>query len=338
MTTAAQLRALVQSFADGDNERFYTSAMQIAAHEARVGHGDLAKELRDIIDAAKQKKDRILVSERTIPIVQPQGELSKLLFASFPKNRLSDMVLNTDLADRLGRIIKEQRQIDKIQSHGLSARRKFLLIGPPGTGKTFTASALAGELHLPLFVIRIDGIITKFMGETSAKLRLVFDALMRQRGVYLFDEFDSIGTMRAAGNDVGEIRRVLNSFLHFLDEDASESLIFAATNHPQILDYALFRRFDDVIEYSLPDADLRLKLLQNRLAGNAVEKIEWKRLVNESTDLSHAEITRACDDAFKETIIHDRGKISQKAIAQALAERRKYHARIFPNQSVHKNK
>jgi SpoVK/Ycf46/Vps4 family AAA+-type ATPase len=208
MATSAQLKALVKSYADGDDNRFYTYAMQIAAHEARAGHGKLAKELREIIDAAKQKKEKITLSQKTLPIVRPKGELSKLLSASYPKIRLSEMILDNEVSERLNRIIKEQRQIEILQSHGLTPRRKFLLLGPPGTGKTMTAAALAGELHLPLFVIRLDGVITKFMGETSAKLRLVFDAIKQHKGVYLFDEFDSIGTMRALINDVGEIRRI----------------------------------------------------------------------------------------------------------------------------------
>jgi SpoVK/Ycf46/Vps4 family AAA+-type ATPase len=329
MATAAQLKALVQSFVDNDDERFYTSALQIAAHEARVGHTDLAKELRDIVDAAKQKKNRVFADNRTVPIVQPQGELSKLLSASFPKTRLADMVLDPSISERLNRIIKEQRQLDKILAHGLSARRKFLLIGPPGTGKTYTASALAGELHLPLFVIRTDAVVTKFMGETSAKLRLVFDALRQQRGVYLFDEFDSIGTMRAAANDVGEVRRILNSFFHFMDEDSSDSLILAATNHPEMLDYALFRRFDDVIEYTLPDSGMRLEILKNRFAGFSAEKIDWKNLASESEQLSHAEIARACDDAIKDSIIGGKDTVTTKAVSQALSERRRYHEKIF---------
>lgn len=113
-----------------------------------------------------------------------------------------------------------------------------------------TASVLAGELGLPLFLVRLDALITKFMG--AAKLRQVFDAISELRGVYFFDEFDAIGSQRGLANDVGEIRRVLNSFLQMIEHDQSNSLIIAATNHPEILDYALFRRFDDVIEYHLP--------------------------------------------------------------------------------------
>jgi SpoVK/Ycf46/Vps4 family AAA+-type ATPase len=329
MATAVQLRALVQSFADSDDERFYSCALQVAAHEARVGHSDLAKELRDIVDLARQKKGCILLDKRPIPIVQPQGELGKLLSASFPKTRLADLVLSAEVAGRLERVIREQRQVDRIQSHGLSARRKFLLIGPPGTGKTYTASALAGELHLLLFVARIDAIVTKFMGETSAKLRLVFDALRQQRGIYLFDEFDSIGTMRTAANDVGEVRRILNSFFHLMDEDSSESMILAATNHPDMLDDALFRRFDDVIEYTLPDAAARLAVLKNRLAGATEDRFVWRKLVSESELLSHAEIVRACDDALKESIVAGRDKTTQASVLQTLAERRRYHDRIF---------
>lgn len=173
---------------------------------------------------------------------QPRGELGSLLTVTYPAARLSDLVLSDDLAGRLRHVLLEQRQRDMLARHGLVPARRVLLIGPPGTGKTSTARVLAGELGLPLFSIRLDTIITKFMGETAAKLRLVFDALIETRGVYLFDEVDALAGDRAAANDVGEIRRVLNSFLQFLEEDASESVIVAATNHPRLLDNALLRR------------------------------------------------------------------------------------------------
>ncbi len=331
MATSAQLKALFESYAENDDERFFTCAMQVAAHEARSGHGKLAKELRDIIDAAKSKNEKISTFQAPLPIVKPKGELSALLSAFYPKVRITEMILDSDIADRLNRIIKEQRQAAVIQKHGLSPRRKFLLLGPPGTGKTMTASALAGELNLPLFVIRLDGVITKFMGETSAKLRLVFDAINQHRGIYLFDEFDSIGTMRSAINDVGEIRRILNSFLQFIDQDKSNSMILAATNHPDILDYALFRRFDDVIEYNLPERDCRQKLLQDKLSGFCDAETNWKKLSEESEELSYAEISRACEDSLKDTIINDKGTISQNTIIQMLKERKEYHQKIFKN-------
>jgi len=331
MATSVQLKALFKSFAERDEDRFYSYALQISAHEARLGHGKLAKELRDIIDAAKQDKEKITLTKQLLPIVQPKGELANLLSASFPNVRLPEMILDNEVSDRLNRIIKEQRQEEQLHSHGLAPRRKFLLLGPPGTGKTMTASALAGELNLPLFVIRLEGVITKFMGETSAKLRLVFDAIKQHRGIYLFDEFDSIGTTRSSINDVGEIRRILNSFLQFIDQDNSNSLILAATNHPDILDYALFRRFDDVIEFSLPGKGNRIKLLENKLTDFCTPGFNFESLADESEGLSCAEITRACEDALKETIINHKESITPEIIVQMIAERKKYHGMICKN-------
>ena len=229
MPTGDQVKALLASHAEGDDAQFFAVAMQIAAAEARVGRGKYAEELRSMIDKAKVRRSPN--PHAPIPLARPRGELADILSASYPKVTRSDMILDPALALRLERVIKEHKAVRMIRSRGLAPRRKLLLVGKPGTGKTMTASALAGELGLPLFVVRLDGLITKFMGETSAKLRLVFDAMSQTRGVYLFDEFDSIGSERGLGNDVGEIRRVVNAFLQMVEQDASDSLIIAATNH-----------------------------------------------------------------------------------------------------------
>ncbi len=163
--------------------------------------------------------------------------------ANYPKTRLNHLVLPVPTERQLARVVEEQRQRWKLREHGLFPRQKLLLVGPPGSGKTMTAAALAGELGLPLFSILLHGLITKFMGETAAKLRLVFDAIKQTRGVYLFDEFDAIGGHRGADNDVGEARRILNSFLQFLEEDDSELLIIAITNHPEAAGSGLISAF-----------------------------------------------------------------------------------------------
>ncbi|MDQ6971401.1 MAG: ATP-binding protein, partial [Mariprofundaceae bacterium] len=244
MASAEQVKSLLRSHIEGDDEQFYSVAMQMAAHEAKLGHGNLAKDLRILIDKAKSLASRTVVGS-PVPLARPTGELSGLLTVSYPKLRLKDMVMSKNIDDRLQRLIKEHSQIQKLRAHSLSPRKKLLLVGPPGTGKTLSASVLAGELGLPLFVVRLDSLMVKLMGETAAKLRMIFDAIEKTRGVYLFDEFDSIGSQRGLGNDVGEIRRVLNSFLQMIEQDNSDSLLIAATNHPELLDRALFRRFDD---------------------------------------------------------------------------------------------
>ncbi len=190
-----------------------------------------------------------------------------------------------------------------------------------------TASALAGELGIPLYIVRLDSLITKFMGETAAKLRQVFDAIRDTRGIYFFDEFDAIGSQRGLANDVGEIRRVLNSFLQMIEQDQSNSLIIAATNHPEILDYALFRRFDDVIEYGLPNPEQIQAVLKNRLANFSKSIKTWDKLTSVANGLSYAELARAADDAIKDAIIHDRVEVAAKDVAKHLEERKAFHGR-----------
>ncbi len=334
MANAEQIKALVKSHIERDDQHFYSVAMQVAAREARVGHGKLAEELREMIDAAKARISPEGTSGKLVPLARPRGELANLLTVSYPKNRLADMVLDAEMAEQLGRIMKEQKHHSRIREHGLSPRRKLLLIGPPGTGKTLTASVLAGELGIPLFSVRLDALITKYMGETAAKLRQIFDAINDVRGVYFFDEFDAIGSQRGLDNDVGEIRRVLNSFLQMIEHDQSHSLIIAATNHVEILDYALFRRFDDVIEYRLPTTPQATKLIQSRLGNFAPKPFPLKALTTRTEGLSYAEIKRAVDESIKEAVMHDEERVKADVLARAFDERRKFSLRMNKKKAV----
>ncbi|RLB52689.1 MAG: AAA family ATPase [Deltaproteobacteria bacterium] len=323
MAKAEQIKALIRCHAEGDDARFYAVAMQVAAQAARTGHGNFAGELRDLVDKAKaESKAAATHARRPIALAEPRGELAGLLTVTYPKTRIADMALSEALHDRLDRVIREQRQRERLRSHGFAPLRKLLLIGPPGTGKTMTASALSGEMGLPLFTIQLDGLITKFMGETAAKLRLVFEAIANTRGVYLFDEFDALGSERGSGSDVGEIRRVLNSFLQFLEQDDSESLVIGATNHVGLLDRALFRRFDGVFEYDLPSPDIAAEVMQARLGLLDTSGIDWAEAAKASEGLSHADLTRACEQAAKDALLNDTTVLETGGLVTALGERR----------------
>lgn len=215
MASSDQLKALLLSHVEGDDDHFVSVAMQLAAHEAKIGRGKLALEIRDIVQRARKRAK----SATPISIAKGLKDASGLLYATTPHARLNDLVTRPEIKEQLTRVIREQRHITKLKSHGLSPRRKLLLVGPPGTGKTFTASVLASELGYPLFQVRLDAVIIKFMGESSVKLRQVFDAIREVRGVYFFDEFDALGSHRTSPNDVGEARRILNSFLQMIEQD-----------------------------------------------------------------------------------------------------------------------
>ncbi len=324
MATADQVKALIRSHADGDDSRFYAIAMQVAAQPARSGHGKFAQGLRALVDQVKARAQAVEPARgpKPVPLAQPRGELAGLLTVGYPKTRLADMALTDVLRTRLERVLTEQRQRDRIREHGFAPMRKLLLVGPPGTGKTMTAAALAGELGVPLFSIQLDGLITKYMGETAAKLRLVFDAIQSTRGVYLFDEFDALGGERGSKNDVGEIRRVLNSFLQFLEQDESDSLVLGATNHVGLLDRALFRRFDAVLDYALPSAEIAACVMRARLGLLDTSAIHWDAAAKAAEGLSHAEIAMACEQAAKNAILEHTTAVRDSELALALEERR----------------
>jgi len=317
MATADQIKTLIRSHFSDDPERFFAIALQVAAHEAQQGHGALAHDIRKIVDKARRTKGPKIIK---FPV-----DLRNLVISQEPTVPMSALVLPINLRDRIRRIVHEYRQQHKLKSHGLSHRRKILLIGPPGTGKTMTAKVLAHEVRLPLHTVLVDKLVTRFMGETSAKLRQIFDLMRQETGVYLFDEFDAIGGERSLENDVGEMRRVLNSFLQFIEQDISDSLIVAATNSPKLLDRALYRRFDDVLYYEQPKADDRKRLTKNVLGSFLAPRFSWNVVLSESDGLSHAEIDQACQDAIKQVILTDRETVNASLIRKMLKERQEAH-------------
>ncbi len=322
MATAEQLKALLRSHAERDDQRFYSVALQVAAKEARQGHNKLARDIKNLVEKSQASKSLNLASSQPVPLSQQNNsELKGLLELTPHSVRINELVLSDDIRDRMERVVLEQRQKDKLRQFGLQPRRKLLFTGSPGTGKTMSASMLATELKLPLYTIVLDSLITRFMGETAAKLRLIFDHIRQTRAVYLFDEFDAIGAQRGASNDVGEIRRVLNSFLLFVEQDTSESVIVAATNHPELLDQALYRRFDDIIKFEKPKSEQICLLIQNRLSLFDTDDFDWTQITDAANGLSSAEITRSCEDAAKEAVLNFDAKVTCDMLLKAFSRR-----------------
>ncbi len=324
MATAQQIIALLNSHVQGDQEQFLSIALQVAAGEARSGRKDTADQLRRLVQSARNvaRQTTSNPSDGPVPIARPKGELQTLLSVQYPKLRLAQMVLEPSTVKRLGDLLQQQAQRELLREHNKVPSSRILLAGPPGSGKTMTAAALAGELHLPLFSVRLDALMTRYLGETQSKLRLIFDHVATARGVFLFDEFDAIGGHRGVDNDVGEMRRILNSFLQFMEEaNSTDSLVIAATNHPELLDHALARRFDDVVIYAMPDRKAAEQVIERHLGAFRPKQVQWAKILPACEGLSHAEIARAVDDVIKRAIMASTTSVKSADLVTALSER-----------------
>lgn len=319
MASAQQLIGLVKSHAEGDADRFYDLAIQLAAAEEQKGHTRLAEQLRQWAEAGSEPNKKKIA--KLTPLAAPRGELGAFLSASYPSTRISDVIVPVTVADELEHIVMETRMAERLTARGLSPRKRLLLSGPPGTGKTMTATALAGELKFPLFTVLLHGLITKYMGETAQKLRMIFDAIRTTRGVYLFDEIDALAASRGADNDIGEARRILNSFLQFLDEDAGPSIIVATTNLPELLDKAILRRFDLVLSYDLPERAAIEKAMKHRLNDFVVAGVSWDDVTSVAKGLSTADVIASAEDAARRTILSNKDEIDTDIIVASLERR-----------------
>lgn len=255
-----------------------------------------------------------------VDIAAPRGELADLLEGGHRDERLRDIVLRPDARELLLRVIAENRSRGRLERFGVSPRRRLLFHGAPGCGKTLAAAVLAGEMGLPLMTVRFDALFSRFLGATAVQLRAIFAEMPRRPGVYLFDELDSVAKARGDSQDVGEMNRVVTAFLQLVDADVSGSILVAATNHIELLDRAVFRRFDVIVPFDKPTRQQLVDLLRLRLSAVGLSNDAAEQLAGNAEGWSFADVARACDDAVRTMALDDRDEVSERDLVSALEE------------------
>ncbi|WP_337062294.1 ATP-binding protein [Kineococcus sp. G2] len=324
MATAAQVKALVESHSLGDDARFRSVVLEIVENAARTGRTRYAQEVRALLDAARTGPAPGAASgaaaRRPVSAVQPRGELARALTVVEPATRLADVALGSEVMGRLHRVLAEQRRAEALRARGFEPVRRLLLAGPPGTGKSLTAEALAGELLLPLYEVRLDALADLPAEEAGSRLRLVFDLLARSRGVYLFDDLDTLAD--PADRPGAGARETLRTFTALLEQDASDSVVVATSQRPQVLERWVLRRFDALLDYPLPTTGVVHEVVLRRLRGFDLSAVEWPRVASTASGLSHEEVSAAAQSAAKQAVLDGGRHVETTALLTALRERR----------------
>lgn len=266
MASGKLLRLLVQSGASGDPTAFRSATEQLIKEERQKQHNLLANDLERILYGDRATPNT--TAHNILPEAPTDKESGVALVDIRQANRsIEELVLNQSTLEILENVLEEHRREDVLRSYGMMPAEKILFFGPPGCGKTLSAEAMAYELDRPLVIVRLDSLVSSFLGETAANLRKVFDFISKHRLIVLFDEFDALGKERDDGSEHGELRRVVNAVLQMMDSYDGKSIIIAATNHEQILDSAIWRRFDEIVEFPVLEQSQLQNLLQLKLRG-----------------------------------------------------------------------
>lgn len=318
MATAKLLRQLIKSGTEGNHDAFKRVSEQLIQEERSKNHHLLANDLERILYGRRGSaapsfsalNDRLPKDkERNLPLLQIKE----------PVRRLEDVVLSDDNASLMDEILQEHHRSETLSSYGLHPVDRLLFCGPPGCGKTLTAEVLASELGLPLAIVRIDSVVSSFLGETAANLRQVFDFISSVPMVVLFDEFDALAKERADAAEHGELKRVVNAFLQMLDAYEGKSILVAATNHERILDQAIWRRFDEVLVFESPNLEQLRRLLSIKLSGLRREfDIEDARIAGLFKGMSHADVERVLRRAAKDMVLAGKEFLSERHLQTAI--------------------
>ena len=306
------LKKLFQAYAENDNKKFSLIAYEIINEEEKQNHKILASDLKKLLSSNQQtiiNLNRNLNSNQlsgryktNIPIPRDTEKGFPLLEIKDNYYNFDDIVLDNQLKDRISYIIDEFRAKKLLNTYGLKPKNKILFCGPPGTGKTLCAKVISSTLNYPLVYVRFDSIVSSFLGQTATNLRKIFDFVENGEWVVLFDEFDIVGKKRDDPYEHGEIKRVVNNFMQMLDGYDGQSLIIAATNHQYLLDTAIWRRFDDILYFDMPDKIRKEQLFNKYLRVIKKSKdINIEKLVTLSNNFSPADIAQICEEARKKS-------------------------------------
>lgn len=323
------IEKLFQAFVEGNREKFLQAADEIIKVEERKSHHLLVKDLRNILKNTLNNTGLGInsISRRyksTIPIPRDTEKGFPLLELKEFYLDWNDVILKENSKSSLKQIIAEIKQSDILSSYGLKPKQKILFCGPPGTGKTLTSQVLSSVLRYPLVYIRFDSIVSSYLGETALNLRKIFNFLEQGQWVVLFDEFDIIGKHRDDPHEHGEIKRIVNNFMQMLDNYQGESLLIAATNHQYLLDPALWRRFDEILFFDLPDKNRRSKIFQKYLRVMEKEKdVNLNAMAQETGGFSPSEIAQICQEALIKALLEDKKQIGMKHLQWAIGQQKR---------------
>lgn len=246
MARSDLLISLVKSSTAGDKVAVRKAVEAIVAEERAKQHNVLADRLEGALNSINGNG----ASHLTRPTQEVSSRIRDYILEVEPRRRMDDLVLPEVTREAVIQLVEEQLRASVLRSHSLEPKHSVLLVGPPGNGKTSLAEAIAESLALPLFVVRYESMIGSFLGETASRLKRVFDYIRTTPSVLFFDEFDAIGKERGDTHETGEIKRVVTSLLMQMDELPSYVVVIAATNHSELLDRAVWRRFE--LRLSLP--------------------------------------------------------------------------------------
>jgi SpoVK/Ycf46/Vps4 family AAA+-type ATPase len=304
MASGKILRQLVKAGSTGDVTAFRQASEAVIREERQKQHHLLANDLEQILYGGSHRVTSATTRGLTerIPIDQERG--LPLVSLREPSRGLEEVVLTEENRLVLENILEQHHRADVLRSYGLRPADKILFCGPPGCGKTLTAEVVAMELGLPLALIRLDSLVSSYLGETAANLRKVFDFIDSAPMVALFDEFDALGKERADASEHGELKRVVNAVLQMLDAYQGKSLIIAATNHEGMLDSAIWRRFEEVLFFGMPLREQLAQLLKIKLRGVRRDfELDEDRVLTQFPDMTHADVERTIRHAIKDMIL-----------------------------------
>ncbi|AFV84734.1 AAA family ATPase [Alteromonas mediterranea] len=318
MANGKILRQLIRAGTIGDSEAFRLASEAVIQDERQKQHHLLANDLEQILygEHLRPLKQNGRNALPTPPVDKERG--LPLLDVRQAQRPIEEMVLPESSIAPIEELLEEHRRVDVLRSFGMKPSGKIIFHGPPGCGKTLAAEVIAFELDLPLAIVRLDALVSSFLGETAANLRKVFDFVSEHSMVVLFDEFDAIGKERSDSGEHGESRRVVNAVLQMMDAYQGKSLILAATNHEHILDSAIWRRFDEKIDFPLPDELQIQQILSLKLRGVRRQfELDDKSILGIFSTKSGADIERIVRRAVKRMILRSQEFLTVKDLKQA---------------------